>query len=132
MYAIDVQGGCSVQDSPGGTREDRRSAIGNAPESEQALKKSQRKDQDPKACSEELHGPLKDYRRFHLLGYRIIYRVFPQLKALAIVGIGTHSKDAKADTYRRLEVPAEKGKIAESVFHSLKGFSAGTLGKPNI
>jgi mRNA-degrading endonuclease RelE of RelBE toxin-antitoxin system len=87
---------------------------------------------DPEACSEELHGPLKDYRSFHFRGYRIIYRVFPQLKAVAMVGIGMHSKDARADIYRRLEVLVGRGKIAESVLLSLKGFSAGKPGAANI
>ena len=88
--------------------------------------------QNPEACSEELHGPLKDYRSFHFRGYRVVYRIFHQLKAVAIVGIGTHSGDARADIYRRLEVLAGSGKVAESVLLSLRGFSAGKSGPPKM
>lgn len=80
--------------------------------------------QNPEACSEELHGPWKDYRSFHFRGYRVVYRVFHQLKAVAIVGIGTHSRDAKEDIYRRLEILAGSGKIAERLLLSLRGFSS--------
>src|SRR6266508_5853596 len=80
-----------------------------------ALKKELLKkvSKDPKGCSENLSGPLKEFRSFHFGKHRVVYRVFEDLRAVAIVGIGAHSANAKADIYRRLEVLVGTGRVAE-------------------
>ena len=84
---------------------------------------------DSESCSEALHGPLAEFRSFHFGAHRVIYRVFRNLKAVAIVAVGTHSADAKADIYRRLEVVARSGEVAESLLVSLRGFSKPRSGR---
>ena len=43
---------------------------------------------DPVGCSEPLEGLLADYRSFHYGDYRVIYRVFEDIKAVSVVGVG--------------------------------------------
>jgi len=52
-----------------------------------------------------------------------VLRVFRELGVIAIVGAGKHSPDVRADVYRRLEALVEKGKAAERVLSTLRGFS---------
>ncbi len=90
-----------------------------------ALKKEliKKVSKDPNGCSEKLSGPLNEFRSFHFGKHRVVYRVFEDLGAVAIVGIGAHSASAKADIYRRLEALARTGRVAESLLVSLRGFS---------
>jgi mRNA-degrading endonuclease RelE of RelBE toxin-antitoxin system len=46
---------------------------------------------NPIECSEELTGPLARFRSFHYLEYRVIYRVFSEMNAIAVVGVGKES-----------------------------------------
>ncbi len=39
--------------------------------------------QDPVANSLELNAPLEDYRSAHIGNYRVVFRVFEDLKAIA-------------------------------------------------
>ena len=78
---------------------------------------------DPEGHSEGLQGALRGYRSFHWRDYRGVFRVFPGLQAVAVVGIGKHA--AKADIYRRLEVLVSSGQLADKVLVSLRGFSRG-------
>ena len=78
---------------------------------------------DPKGCSEPLHGVLAGWFSFHYLEYRVIYKIFDDLKAIGVVGVGKHDADASADIYRKLEVLAKTGKLAESVLSTFRGFS---------
>ena len=88
-----------------------------------ALKKEliKKVSKDPNGCSEKLSGPLNEFRSFHFGKHRVVYRVFEDLGAVAIVGIGAHS--ASADIYRRLEALVGTGRVAESLLVSLRGFS---------
>ncbi len=78
---------------------------------------------DPCTCSKPLNEPLKGYRSFTWEDYRIIYRVFEDLKAVAVVGIGQRDAQSSTNVYKRLEVLAEGGRLAEKVLLSLRGFS---------
>jgi mRNA-degrading endonuclease RelE of RelBE toxin-antitoxin system len=70
---------------------------------------------DPIGCAEPLGGVLEGWHSFHYLEYRVIYKVIEDIKAISVVGIGRHDKDAEKDVYRRLENLARTGKLAESV-----------------
>jgi mRNA-degrading endonuclease RelE of RelBE toxin-antitoxin system len=78
---------------------------------------------NPKAHGEQLNHSLSDWYSFHYLEYRVVYKVFDDLLAVGIAGIGKHDKDAEIDIYRRLENAATKGKLAESVLVALRSFS---------
>jgi len=75
---------------------------------------------EPLRCSEELRGPLAGFRSFHWRGYRVVFRVFPALRAVAIAGVGKHSKSAREDIYRRLEALVKTASLADSVLVTLR------------
>ena len=78
---------------------------------------------DPDGCSQSLSEPLEGYRSFHWRDYRIVYKVYHELRAVAVVGVGKKSSQAHITIYKRLEALAQTGKLAESVMISLKGFT---------
>ena len=78
---------------------------------------------DPLGHSFELSGPLMEYRSAHIGDYRVIFKVFDDLMAIAIVGIGKHDDNAKIDIYRRLEIIVKQGSWADRVMATLKGFT---------
>ena len=81
---------------------------------------------DPMACSHELHEDLAGYRSFAWQEYRVVYRVFEDLKAVAIVGAGLRSPQSTENVYRKLETLARTGELAQGVLFSLRGFTKPT------
>ena len=78
---------------------------------------------DPVGCSHELHEDLEGYRSFTWQEYRVVYRVFEDLKAVAIVGVGLRSPQSTQNVYRKLEALVRTGKLAQGVLFSLRGFT---------
>jgi hypothetical protein len=78
---------------------------------------------DPLGCSHELHEDLAGYRSFTWQEYRVVYRVFDDLKAIAIVGLGLRSPQSTENIYRKLEVLARTGELAQGVLFSIRGFT---------
>ena len=78
---------------------------------------------DPVGCSHELHGSLVGYRSFTWQQYRVVYRIFDDLLAIAVVGVGLRSPQSSENIYRKLEVLARTGKLAQGVLFSLRGFT---------
>jgi mRNA-degrading endonuclease RelE of RelBE toxin-antitoxin system len=78
---------------------------------------------DPIGCSEELTGRLERFRSFHYLDYRIIYRVFSDMNAIAVVGVGKKNAGHYAEIYKRLEALVEAGKLADSFLEHLRSVS---------
>ncbi len=78
---------------------------------------------DPLGCSHELHEDLDGYRSFTWQEYRIVYKVFDDLRAVAIVGVGLRSPQSAENIYRKLEVLARTGHLAQGVLFSLRGFT---------
>ena len=78
---------------------------------------------DPVGCSHGLHGELESYRSFTWRQYRVIYKIFDDLLAVAIVGVGLRSPQSAENVYRKLEVLARTGELAQGVLFSLRGFT---------
>lgn len=74
---------------------------------------------DPIGCSEPLTGQLENFRSFHFRDYRVVYRVFPNLSAVSVVGIGKKDEGHQAEIYQKLEALAKQGKLAEAVLRAL-------------
>ena len=70
---------------------------------------------DPSRCSQLLAEPLAGFRSFHFGNYRVVFRVYEDLKAIAVVGVGAKSGDRHAEIYKRLENLANTGKLADFV-----------------
>jgi mRNA-degrading endonuclease RelE of RelBE toxin-antitoxin system len=78
---------------------------------------------DPFNCSEELSGVLGHYRSFHYGTYRVVYRVFEDIRTIAVVGLGKKDKDHHTDLYKRLEDLAERGRLADAVLETFRRIS---------
>ena len=78
---------------------------------------------DPISCSEELSGILGDFRSFHYRDYRVVYRVFADIRTVSAVGLGKKSKDHRTDLYKRLEALAKKGRLADAVLETYRTIS---------
>jgi mRNA-degrading endonuclease RelE of RelBE toxin-antitoxin system len=84
---------------------------------------------NPTGCGEALQNVLNGWYSYHYRGYRVVYKVFEDLRAVGVVGIGKHDPSLAKDIYRRLEASARQGKLAESVLVALRGFSEGYEGR---
>lgn len=79
---------------------------------------------DPLGCSVQLNEPLAGFRSFHFGNYRVVYRVFEDLRAIAVVGVGEKDAHHHSDVYKRLESLANAGKLADTVLKTLRLFPA--------
>ncbi|MHB8540084.1 MAG: type II toxin-antitoxin system RelE family toxin [Candidatus Acidiferrales bacterium] len=91
-----------------------------------ALKKEFKKKihRDPVGCSEPLSESLAGFRSFHFQNYRVIYRVYEDLKVVAVVGVGKKDSAHHAEIYQKLEKLAASGKLADSVLKAIRLFSS--------
>ena len=78
---------------------------------------------DPSSCSEELREPLAEWRSFHCRKYRVIFKLYEEMKLIAVAGIGEHSSQPTRDIYRKLELLAKRGRLAEEILAALRGFA---------
>jgi hypothetical protein len=81
---------------------------------------------DPLGYSRELQGELAGYRSFTWQKHRVVFKVFDDLKAIAVVGIGLRSPQSAENIYRKLEMLARTGELAQGVLFSLRGFTKST------
>jgi mRNA-degrading endonuclease RelE of RelBE toxin-antitoxin system len=90
-----------------------------------ALKKEFQKkiSTNPIGSSEPLFGMLEAYRSFHYGDYRVVYRVFEDILAIAVVGIGKKDKTHQTDLYLRLQELAKKGRLAEAILETYRVIS---------
>ena len=80
----------------------------------------------PSTCSEQLREPLAEWRSFHCGKHRVIFKLYEEMKLVAIAGIGKHSSQPTQDVYRRLELLAKRGRLADDILAALRGFSTST------
>lgn len=78
---------------------------------------------EPLRCSHELHHALAGYRSFIWQQYRVVFKVFEELKTVAVVGVGPRSRQSTENVYRKLETLARTGELAQGVLSSLRGFT---------
>jgi mRNA-degrading endonuclease RelE of RelBE toxin-antitoxin system len=78
---------------------------------------------DPEFHSTELRQPLNGLRSFHWGCYRVIFKVVKELNTVVIAGVGERSPQSRSNIYRRLEALAAKGRLAEGILATLRGFS---------
>jgi mRNA-degrading endonuclease RelE of RelBE toxin-antitoxin system len=78
---------------------------------------------NPIGCSEQLRPPLAGWHSFHYGKYRVIFKLYEDLKIVAIAAIGRHSSRATQEVYRKLEVLARSGQLADGILATLLSFS---------
>lgn len=76
---------------------------------------------NPVGCSRGLTGVLKGFRSYTWQDYRIVYRVFEDIRAVGIVGLGLRSPQSSVNIYRKLEMLAQTGNLAQGVLFSIRG-----------
>ena len=78
---------------------------------------------DSVSCSEQLSGILGHYRRFHYGNYRVVYRIFEDIRVVSVVRVGKKNKDHRTDLYKRLEDLAKRGRLADAVLETYRRIS---------
>jgi mRNA-degrading endonuclease RelE of RelBE toxin-antitoxin system len=86
---------------------------------------------DPYGRSKELCDPLKGWRSFICGKYRVVFRVYDDLRVIAIAGIGERLPQSQRDVYRKLETLAAEGRLAQKVLRALRGFSPSPKSRDN-
>ena len=75
---------------------------------------------DPLGCSKDLQRELDGYRSFAFGGYRMVFKVFEDLRAVAVAGWGMRDASSKSNIHRKLEQLANTGKLAQGVLCTLR------------
>ena len=78
---------------------------------------------DPVGYSRELRGELEGYRSFKWQEYRVVCKIFPDLRAIAVAGVGLRTAESTGNIYRRLETLAKAGELAQGILFSIRGFT---------
>jgi hypothetical protein len=53
----------------------------------------------------------------------VVLKIYDDLRAIAIAGVGERDHNSDRDIYKKLEALAIKGKLAEQVLLTLRGFT---------
>ena len=75
---------------------------------------------DPIGCSKPLLGLLEGFRSFRWRNRRIVFRLYEELGAIAIVAVGERRPGIEGDVYQRLEETAKAGRLAEIVLRAYR------------
>ncbi|HTB93040.1 MAG TPA: type II toxin-antitoxin system RelE/ParE family toxin [Candidatus Sulfotelmatobacter sp.] len=75
---------------------------------------------NPEEYGLPLRGSLANFWKHEFANHRVIYRIYPQLRVVAICAVGIRKQGDMADIYRQLESVAKSGRLAEQLASVLK------------
>ena len=75
---------------------------------------------NPEAYGLPLRGVLANFWKHEFANHRVIYRIYPQLRMVAICAVGIRKQGDAADVYRQLESIAKSGRLAGQLASVLK------------
>lgn len=75
---------------------------------------------DPKGYGLPLHGPLAGFWKHQFGNHRVIYRIYPGQRVVAVCAVGVRKQGDVEDVYRQLESIAKSGRLAEQVAAALQ------------
>jgi mRNA-degrading endonuclease RelE of RelBE toxin-antitoxin system len=75
---------------------------------------------NPEEYGLPLRGSLANFRKHEFAYHRVMYRIYPQLRVMAICAVGIRKQGDAADIYRQLESVAKSGRLAEQLASVLK------------
>jgi len=75
---------------------------------------------NPEGYGLPLRGALANFWKHEFASHRVIYRIYPQLRVVAICAVGIRKQGDAADIYRQLESVAKSGRLAEQLASVLK------------
>jgi len=70
---------------------------------------------DPEGYGLPLHGPLAGYWKHQFANHRVIYRVYPGRRIVAVCAVGIRKQGDVEDVYRQLDSLAKSGRLAGQV-----------------
>ena len=75
---------------------------------------------DPEGYGLPLRGSLAGYWKHQFGNHRIVYRIYPQHRMVAICSVGVRKQGDAEDIYRQLESVANTGRLAEQLASVLR------------
>lgn len=75
---------------------------------------------NPEGYGLPLRGALANFWKHEFANHRVIYRIYPQLRVVAICAVGIRKQGDAADIYRQLESVAKSGRLAGQLASVLK------------
>jgi mRNA-degrading endonuclease RelE of RelBE toxin-antitoxin system len=75
---------------------------------------------NPEGYGLPLRGALANFWKHEFANHRVIYRINPQFRVVAICAVGIRKQGDAADIYRQLQSVAKSGRLAEQLASVLK------------
>jgi mRNA interferase RelE/StbE len=75
----------------------------------------------PEGYGLPLRGTLAGYWKHQFAQHRVIYRIYPEPRVVAVCSVGVRKQGDAEDIYRQLESVAKTGRLAEQLNSVLKG-----------
>jgi len=75
---------------------------------------------DPEGYGLPLRGALANYWEHEFGSHRIIYRIYADLRVVAVCAVGVRKQGDAEDIYRKLAAVAETGRLAEQIAAVIK------------
>ena len=75
---------------------------------------------NPEGYGLPLRGALANFWKHEFANHRVIYRIYPQLRVVAICAVGIRKQGDASDIYRQLEAVAKSGRLAGQLASVLK------------
>ena len=75
---------------------------------------------DPEGYGLPLRGALTNYWKHEFGNHRIVYRIYPAQRVVAVCAVGVRKQGDVEDIYRQLESIAKTGRLAEQLAAVIK------------
>lgn len=75
---------------------------------------------DPEGYGLPLRGALANYWKHEFANHRVIYRIYPQPRAVVVCAVGVRKQGDAQDIYRQLESFSKTGRLAGQLAAVLK------------
>jgi mRNA-degrading endonuclease RelE of RelBE toxin-antitoxin system len=77
---------------------------------------------DPEGYGLPLRGPLAKYWKHEFATHRVIYRIYPDHKTVAVCAVGPRKRGDNEDVYKQLDAVIKSGRLASQVASVLSTF----------
>jgi mRNA-degrading endonuclease RelE of RelBE toxin-antitoxin system len=75
---------------------------------------------DPEGYGLPLRGPLANYWKHEFGNHRVVYRIYPAQRVVAVCAVGIRKHGDAEDIYRQLESVSKTGRLAEQLAAVIK------------
>lgn len=80
---------------------------------------------DPEKYGLPLRGSLAGYWKHQFGNHRVVYRIYPQHRAVVVCSVGVRKQGDAEDIYRQLESVAKTGRLADQLASVLRNILPG-------